>query len=183
MLRTSAKMPRVRIVASRLGRKGCQCAPDEAINSTSMCVEIRESGEGVLERKWVVGFKVPLLNNRKVKVSGKIPRLSSLKLKPAGAVSEQAEVPAVAAKPAPEPVRAVEAPPDVAAKVAAPRTEKGSRPKRAKAVLSELAAPRPLKVIRRRKEEAPKVFETPPKIVPKAMLEGIDLEQDTDAEN
>jgi hypothetical protein len=32
---------------------------------------------------------------------------------------------------------------------------------------------KPLKVIRRRGEEAPKVFVTPPKSVPEAMMEGV----------
>jgi hypothetical protein len=35
---------------------------------------------------------------------------------------------------------------------------------------------KPLKVIRRRREETPKVFETTAKSFPRAMLEGIDIE-------
>jgi hypothetical protein len=41
--------------------------------------------------------------------------------------------------------------------------------------------PKPLKVIRRRREQAPKVFETAPKNVPLAMLEGIASPTDEDA--
>ncbi len=38
--------------------------------------------------------------------------------------------------------------------------------------------PKPLKVIRRRKEEAPKVFETSAESIPEAMLHGIELSRD-----
>jgi hypothetical protein len=37
---------------------------------------------------------------------------------------------------------------------------------------------KPLKVIRKRREQAPKVFETAPKPVPQAMLEGIKKPQE-----
>ena len=44
------------------------------------------------------------------------------------------------------------------------------------------APPKPLKVIRRRGEQAPKVFETPPRTVPLAMLEGIAPKPDEDVD-
>jgi len=43
--------------------------------------------------------------------------------------------------------------------------------------------PRPLKVIRRRREEEPKVFETAAKLFPKAMLEGVKVTTDQNGEN
>ncbi len=45
------------------------------------------------------------------------------------------------------------------------------------------ATPKPIKVIRRRAEEAPKIFETAPKTVPKAMLEGVKLLLEEEGEN
>lgn len=43
--------------------------------------------------------------------------------------------------------------------------------------------PKPIKVIRRRAEEAPKVFETAPKVLPKAMLEGVKLLVEEEGDN
>lgn len=181
--RMSAKMLRAKDVASGSGRKEGRCAPDEATNPSSRCVGTQESGEGVLERRWVQGFKVPVLNKRKIKVSGKVPRLSLLKLWPNAAVGEETPLEAVATKRPSEPAQPPKPPSSARTKVVPAPKKEETRPQRAKAPTLEPVAPKPLKVIRRRREEAPKVFETPPKIVPKAMLEGIDLDRETDAEN
>ncbi len=74
--------------------------------------------------------------------------------------------------PSPE-VPPMELPPHVQVKVI-PTPKK--RAPRTVVLAEEPTAPpvtKPLKVIRKRKEEAPKVFETAPKPVPQAMLEGI----------
>jgi hypothetical protein len=181
MPRMSAKMLRAKDVASGPGRKVERSA--KATNPSSGCTEPQESGEGVLELRWIQGFKVPMLNNRKIRVSGKIPRLSSLKLKSDAAVGEEASREAVVTKPPPEPAQPPEPTSPAPTTVVPAPSKRQTLPQKAKAAASERAIPKPLKVIRRRREEAPKVFETPPKIVPKAMLEGIDLDRDTDAEN
>ena len=183
MPRMSAKMFRSKDVASGPGRKERRCAPDEVTNRSSECVEPQESAEGVLQRRWVQGFKVPLLNNRKIKVSGMVPRLSSFKLCPATAVVEEAPLEASVTKRPRESAQQSKPPSAARTKVVPAPKEEVTRPQRAKASALEPVALKPLKVIRRRREEAPKVFETPPKIVPKAMLEGIDIDRDTDAEN
>jgi len=124
-----------------------------------------------------------MLNNRKIKVSGAVPRLSLLKLRPDIAVGEKAPLEAAVTKRSPESVQPSRPLSSARTKVVPAPKKRETRPQRAKAVALEPIAPKPLKVIRRRREEAPKVFETPPKIVPRAMLEGIDLDRDTDAEN
>jgi len=183
MPRISAKAPRVKAVAPGLGKEECGRDSDEATSPQSVRVEIYEAAEGITRCRRAISFKAPVLNKRMIKVAGKVPRLPSLRVKPVAAVREVEPVEKGAIKRSPEPMPSVEPPTEALVTVVPTPRKRAIRPQRAKAAPVEPAAPKPLKVIRRRREEAPKIFETPPKSLPKAMLEGIDLEPETDAEN
>ncbi len=136
-----------------------------------------------------------LLSGYPVKsASGPIPRLDRITIHMAGTFSlidgtgprEQATEryepgpgPEPAVTPAPL-VGKARSPPRALVKVL-PTREKRTRKRPEMEVAPVIAAvPKPLKVIRRRKQEEPKVFETAPRTVPRAMLEGIN--ESTDAE-
>jgi len=182
MQRISAKAPRVKAVVPRPGKEECARNSDKATNPLSVQVEMHEAAEGIMRCRRAVSFKAPVLNKRMIKVVGKVPRLPSLRVKPVAAVREEEPVEAGAIRRSPEPMPVVEPPTEALVTVVPTPRKREIRPQRAKPAPVEPAAPKPLKVIRRRREEAPKIFETPPKTLPKAMLEGIDLEPETDAE-
>lgn len=96
-------------------------------------------------------------------------------------VKEEPPIPVVELKPAKR--EASEASADVRIQlVPTPRKRQPRIPEpQVESVVS--ATPKPIKVIRRRAEEAPKVFETAPKTVPKAMLEGVKLLVEEEGEN
>ncbi|MBI4964336.1 MAG: hypothetical protein HY913_13750 [Desulfomonile tiedjei] len=142
----------------------------------------KDRTEAIMKCTLATTFRIPRLNSTKVKVAGKLPRVSLERLKPAAPVERQ-PVEAIVARPSPETVQKVERPSEAIIKVVPTPRKREIRPPRAKAAPLQPAPPKPLKVIRRRREEAPKIFETSPKSVPKAMLEGIDLDTETDADN
>jgi len=66
-------------------------------------------------------------------------------------------------------------------KIAPRKPKRSSRPVKREATPPDISEPpKPLKVIRRRGEQAQKVFETPPMMIPQAMLEGIQYQPDDD---
>jgi hypothetical protein len=136
-----------------------------------------------MKHRRAISFKVQRLNDIKLKVTGNVPRLLSVKLKPAAAVEEEAPAEAISVKPSAESAQIAQLPSQAVITVVPTPRKREIRPQRVEATPLEPAAPKPLKVIRRRKEEAPKIFETPPKTVPKAMLEGIDLDPEGDTDN
>ncbi len=125
--------------------------------------------------------KIPRLANKKVRLEGRVPKILVLRSRQIEIVEEPESV----EEPAPVVVTEtrVEAPPaqepravPVVRVVSTRKMPRARTPK----VDAEAVAPapiqKPLKVIRRRREQSPIVFETMPKSVPKAMLEGIDFE-------
>lgn len=170
MLKISARIPHFKFVASGLERKERGYTPDEATDP-------------LMKHRRAISFKVQRLNDIKLKITGKVPRLLSAKMKPAAAVEEEAPAEAIAIKPSAESAQTAQLPYEAVITVVPTPRQREIRPQRVKAAPLEPAAPKPLKVIRRRREEAPKIFETPPKTLPKAMLEGIDLDPEADADN
>lgn len=67
---------------------------------------------------------------------------------------------------------AVERSADVVVKVLPTPRKRERKPPKSEVLQPVDPTPKPLKVIRRRREEEPKVFETQPKTLPDAMLEG-----------
>lgn len=76
---------------------------------------------------------------------------------------------------APSPRPLVEKPREVPVQVIPPRRKRERRAPKVEEAAAPPPAPKPLKVIRRRKEEAPKVFETPPKEFSSTILRGFHL--------
>lgn len=74
----------------------------------------------------------------------------------------------------------VEKPLEVPVRVIPPRQKRQRRAPKVEEAVAPSPAPKPLKVIRRRKEEAPKVFETPPREFPDAIFSGFRLRPDGD---
>jgi len=135
-----------------------------------------------MKLRHVIGFRVSRLNDRKVTIAGKIARLS-LKLRPEGIVQSEDLVEEIVTKPSPKRIPEEKIQHEATIRVVpSPRKRATKQPER-ETIPLQPAAPKPLKVIRRRREEAPKIFETPPKTLPKAMLEGIDLNSESDSEN
>jgi hypothetical protein len=130
-----------------------------------------------------VKLKIPRLENKKVKVSGRIPRLVKARalLPTSVRVDEPAESEPHVIEQTFETIEISSLPKPVAVKVIpTPATRKARLPR----VETESLEPsKPLKGIRRRREQAPKVFETPSGTFPKAMLEGISVESDETGES
>jgi hypothetical protein len=81
---------------------------------------------------------------------------------------------------APSPRPPAAKPREVPVQVIPPRRKRERRAPKVEEAPAPPPTPKPLKVIRRRKEEAPKVFETPPKEFPEAILSGFHLRPDDD---
>ena len=118
---------------------------------------------------------IPRLDRITVRVTGTFPLIRAPRPEPPSATEEHSFTPRIEPAAVPPPI--VKKTPSVAKAIVKviPAKEKRTRRKpeiEAAPVVAE--APKPLKVIRRRKEEAPNVFETGPRTVPRAMLEGID---------
>jgi hypothetical protein len=135
-----------------------------------------------MKLRHVTGFRVSRLNNTKVTIAGKIALLS-LKLRPEGIGQAENLVEEIVTKPSPKRIPEEKMQHEATIRVVpSPRKRQTARPKIETAPV-KADTPKPLKVIRRRREEAPRIFETPPKTLPKAMLEGIDLNSELDSEN
>jgi len=118
-----------------------------------------------------MNLKIPSLRNKKLKILGKIPTLIGVKpqvpklIKVKEPVYPQIEIP--------QPKKETELPPFPNQVVLSPAQGPVRRKVKVARVEPELTGiPKPLKIIRRRREEAPKIFETTVKVFPKAMLEG-----------
>lgn len=61
-----------------------------------------------------------------------------------------------------------------------PATKKERRQPKADTAPKDAAVPKPLKVIRRRREQEPKIFETPPKILPDSILRNYRASEEED---
>ena len=133
--------------------------------------------------------KIPKLIKKKVRAEGTVPRMLVLKSRSAAlpeepepvqpplpeplAVVEEQTQPAPSVRPAPvEELRANH----VVTVVPTPRKQRVRTPRIEVEEAASVPVSKPLKVIRRRREETPKVFETTAKSFPRAMLEGIDIE-------
>jgi len=128
-------------------------------------------------------YKIPKLTNKKVRAEGRVPKILVLRSRSAEIVAE----PELAQQPLPSPMPVVEeqarpAPIEespakhVVTVIPTPRKTRVRTPKLEEKEAAPIPAPKPLKVIRRRREETPKVFETVAKSLPRAMLEGINIE-------
>ncbi len=165
--------------------------PEAAAHDTTMeahacdCCESAALGKvtnvpfGVLSN-----YKVPSLVHKKVKAEGSVPSVLVLRPRSAAIAKEPepvreplskllAEEEEQPLRPAPVEVLPVR---QKVAVVPTPRKTRVRTPKPEKEEAAPAPAPKPLKVIRRRREETPKVFETIAKSFPKAMLEGVDIE-------
>ncbi len=116
-------------------------------------------------------LKIPNLRNKKLKIRGKVPSLIGVKpqvprlIKVKEPDSPQIEIP--------QPKKETELPLLPKQVVVSPARGPVRRKVKVARVEPELTGiPKPLKIIRRRREEAPKIFETTVKVFPKAMLEG-----------
>ncbi len=130
-------------------------------------------------RKLVTRFPLPSLRGIRVGLSAKPEILGATRLP----VEEYEQSPAVdlplqVAEVQPELEPETKIPPEVVVKVLPARTKRKPRSAKVEVTPAPPPPPKPLKVIRRRKEEKPKVFETPPKSVPEAMIAGIKVSQD-----
>jgi hypothetical protein len=136
-----------------------------------------------------VNCKIPKLIKKKVRAEGTVPRILVLRSRSAAI----AEEPESAQPPLPEPLTVVEeqaqpAPSirptpiqelpakHVVTVIPTPRKPRVRTPRLEVEEAASVPVNKPLKVIRRRREETPKVFETTAKSFPRAMLEGIDIE-------
>jgi len=133
--------------------------------------------------------RVPKLIKKKVRAEGSVPRMLVLKSRSAAlpetpepvqlALPEPLTVVEERAQPAPsvrpEPVEEVPAT-HVVTVVPTPGKQRVRTPRLEVEEAASVPVHKPLKVIRRRREETPKIFETTAKSFPRAMLEGIDIE-------
>ncbi|MGO9572577.1 MAG: hypothetical protein ACLP5H_34100 [Desulfomonilaceae bacterium] len=152
--------------------------------------EIEASGKVTHVSSGVLAnYKIPKLINKKVRAGGSVPKILVLRSRSAAIVEEpepvqpplpgpltvleEQERPVPSARPAP-----IEALPHkhVVTVVPTPRKQRARRPKLDVDAVASAPTPKPLKVIRRRRVETPKFFETTAKAFPRAMLEGIDIE-------
>jgi hypothetical protein len=130
-----------------------------------------------------VKLRISGLENKRVRVGGRIPKLAKAKVLLPKTLKDQEPVesePHVTE----QSLETIEIPslpkPVVVKVIPTPATRKARLPR----VQAEQAEPmKPLKVIRRRGEQAQKVFETPSGTVPKAMLEGVVVESDENGES
>lgn len=90
----------------------------------------------------------------------------------------EVETPKEIAAEALNPQPAAPEPREVPVKVLPPREKRQRRAPKVEDAPAAPPTPKPLKVIRRRKEEAPKIFETPPKEFPEAILSAFHLRPD-----
>jgi hypothetical protein len=182
--------------ASSLGERGtCEPEAQEAPSRREVAVE-NDGHEcdccevGAREKVTHLSFgtlsnyKVPNLVHRKVKAEGRVPRILVLRSRSVAIEQEpepveppSSELLTVGEEQAPRPATVEELPAKhVVTVVPTPRKTRARIPKQEEEKAAPVAAPKPLKVIRRRREESPKVFETIPKSFPKAMLEGVDID-------
>lgn len=145
---------------------------------------------------------IPTLTRTKLKLSGRVPRILPVRVVAESRFNGEAhiDVPANAPvcpeqlgppplqsciEPYLEPPRKVvpEIPPHVEVQVIPTPKKRAPRYTSAAEESPEPPVTKPLKVIRKRKAEAPKIFETVPKAMPQAMLEGIETgPEDPDGE-
>jgi len=118
-----------------------------------------------------VKYMISSLNSKKAKISGRIPAALYIRL---GLLATETEKRLHVTTGSPEDRISVSKKPLKRPKKLGPPGGSDSRStERVKEQASMPLTPKPLKVIRRRGEETPKIFETVPKIFPNAILEGI----------
>jgi hypothetical protein len=206
MLRPRSGAPREKIVDPISGNKICTCdfsmplfeddvnsvghmqdknifaSTDTQLKQRSKSIAIGKTTHGAFVA--VSNYKIPKLTNKKVKAEGRVPRILMLRAR-AAEIAEEADIVQTPVPIPPAPVEEllppapVEELPEKPVVVTVIPTPKKARARTRK--IEEEAQPlppvlKPLKVIRRRREETPKVFETAAKSLPRAMLEGIDIE-------
>lgn len=138
---------------------------------------------GKLGKKWSESMARPLPDLRGKKVRASEPEVLTPP-PPEPVPPVEPEIQQVKSEPreavAPKPAKTRQVPEKRSKAVSQVDSQKREAPVEKAPVIAQ-DPPKPLKVIRRRREQAPKVFETPPKTVPLAMLEGISLGTDEDA--
>jgi hypothetical protein len=174
-------------------RFDCEASRTESSDTTNQIED-----HGVPKAKQTVpklasNYRVSSLKRTKLKLHGKVSELITSKLHKRKVVSEVEEEPSVDLGLAPEQV-SIEAKtepvipriedtkvkiPEVSVQVV-PTPAKKRRSSKVELVPKYA---KPLKVIRRRREEAPKIFETAPKDYPKSILEGIKVGYDEERDN
>jgi len=152
--------------------------------------EIEAAGKGPqVSLGFLSNCRIPKIIKKKVRAEGRVPRILVLKSRSA-AIPEEPEpvqpplpesltVVDEHAQPAPfdRPAPIEELPAKhVVTVVPTPRKPRVRTPRLEVEEAASVPVHKPLKVIRRRREETPKVFETTAKSFPRAMLEGIDIE-------
>lgn len=158
-------------------------APVSELNVSSICWK-RVPRPGKLAKKWsdFSARSLPDLSGRKVRFSE--PEIETLPPPPPDpVVPQRKETPPPKKEPEKPVVTTLSQTQQILEKMSKTVTPVENQKKetvRPKVPDIAQEPPKPLKVIRRRREEAPKVFETPPRTVPIAMLEGISLESDED---
>ncbi len=129
----------------------------------------------------VIEHRMPILTGKKVRIAGVLPttlRVGGGLLK--GSRKQELQQPGIAPR---KPVRVADVPQAVQVKVIPTPGMKRRPPAKPRKEATEPVATKPLKIIRRRREEAPKVFETAPMPVPKAMLAGIKAPEEDSSDN
>jgi hypothetical protein len=130
----------------------------------------------------ILGIKVSGLTGTTMQVHATVPRLTAMRSELMGA----RPTPKPAAPPPPVqvtqiPAKVTATPRPIEVKVIPP--PKKRQPRIPKQEPAAPPVPVALKVIRRRREQAPKVFEKTVKSFPKGMLEGVDLQSEELEEN
>ncbi len=201
-------MPEKHIVEGKPGREISEhgprsaCGPEPSnspganAGSTSLSVRSASSITDVRHRRnggrmqrihgsvKVLETRIPGLKGRTVKVHAEVPRLVARQSELTFAPRLSKPEPDKPARPVPEvqgPPNIRETPRPIAVTVIPP--PKKRQPRLPKQEVTAPPVPVALKVIRRRREQAPKVFEKTVKSFPKGMLEGVELHSEEIEEN
>ncbi len=138
-------------------------------------------GRSAVSVRHVIEHRMPILTGKKIKIAGALPttlRVRGALLK--GSPKQDLQRPGIAPG---KPVKVAERPQAVQVKVIPTPGMKRRPPAKPRKEAMEPTATKPLKIIRRRREEAPKVFETAPMPVPEAMLAGIKAPEEDSTDN
>ncbi len=138
-------------------------------------------GRSAVSVRCAIERRMPILTGKKIRIVGVLPttlRVQEALLK--GSHKQDLQQPPTAVR---RPITVAEVPVAVQVKVIPTPDTKRRRPVKPQKETTEPVATKPLKIIRRRREEAPKVFETAPMPVPKAMLAGIKVSEKDATDN
>ena len=177
-----------------------KCSDCEASRSDTHEVNNQIEEQVLIKRKPTLpkipaNYRISALKNTKIKLQGKVSELLSSRMRERKSSNKPDELPSEEIEFAEVVEQAVERVmrPDSAIKkedisvripeVTVQALPMPTRKRRSAKVDIAPKSAKPLKVIRRRREEAPKVFETAPKDYPKSMLEGIKVGFEEERDN